>query len=48
MDEMVIANLGIFLFPPPALTIPSPLGLLAMLPSILPLNTSIDCRHSSC
>ena len=34
MDEMVIVNLGcFFLLPSPALTIPSPLALLATLPS---------------
>ena len=33
MDEMVTANLGFFLLPSPARTIPSPLALLATLPS---------------
>ena len=33
MDEMVIVNLVFFLLPFPARTIPSPLVLLAMLPS---------------
>ena len=34
MDEMVIVNLGLFLLPSPARTIPSPLALLATLPSL--------------
>ena len=33
MDEKVIANLGVFLLPSPALTIPSPLVLLTTFPS---------------
>ena len=33
MDERVIANLGFFLLPSPALTIPSPLALLTTFPS---------------
>ena len=33
MDEKVTVNLGGFLLPSPALTIPSPLALLATLPS---------------
>ena len=33
MDEKVTVNLGVFLLPSPALTIPSPLALLTTLPS---------------
>ena len=32
MDEIVLVNLGFFLLPSPALTIPSPLVLLATIP----------------